>query len=85
MFCNDIEVEIRTVLTSNNLALFVQKASRYDAEIFLKKGKFRANAKSFLGLLSLQITNNDKIILSAKGWDANEAIKDLEVYLKGRN
>lgn len=82
MVCNNIEVKIKSSLTSNNLALFIQKASRYDSEVFVEKDNLRANAKSLLGLLSLQISNNDKVTLIAEGLDASKAIKDLGEHLQ---
>ena len=82
MICNDVEVGVKAGLTSNNVAFFIQKASKYDAEVFVKKGKLKANAKSLLGLMSLRIANNDKVTLLADGLDANEAIKELGEYLR---
>ena len=81
MVQKDVSVKIKTGLTSNSLALFIQKASRYSADIFVKKGELRANAKSLLGLLSLQIANNDKVLLVAEGEDEEQAISDLAQYL----
>ena len=80
MVCGDVEVKID--LKSNDLALFIQKASRYKADVFVKKGELKANAKSLLGLLSLRITINDKVTLLADGSDANEAIEGLKEYLQ---
>ena len=82
MICDDVEVRVREGFTSNNLAFFIQIASKYDAEVFIKKGNLRANAKSLLGLLSLKITNDDRVTLIADGLDAKDAIKDLREYLQ---
>lgn len=81
MIQQDVNVKIKAGLTSNNLALFIQKASRYDADIFVEKGELKANAKSLLGLLSLQIANSDVIKLVADGEDEKEAVHDLVQYL----
>ena len=80
MIYSDVEVGID--LTSSNLALFIQKAARYKADIFIEKGRLRANAKSLLGLLSLGITHRDKVRLSANGVDEDCAIEDLRKYLQ---
>lgn len=81
MVQQDVNVKIKVGLASNNLALFIQKASRYSADIFVEKGELRANAKSLLGLLSLQIANNDTVKLIAEGDDEAQAIEDLAQYL----
>lgn len=82
MICTDVEVKIKTGLTSNNLAFFIQKASEYRAEVFVQKGNRKANAKSLLGVLSLRISDNDKVTISADGVDEEVAITELEEYLK---
>ena len=82
MICADVEVKIKEGLTSNNLAFFIQKASGYRAEVFVQKGKCKANAKSLLGLLSLRISDNDRVTISADGDDERMAIAELGEYLK---
>lgn len=79
---NNVEVKIQDGLTSNNLALFIQKASKYKAEVFVEKYELRANAKSLLGLLSLQIANGDNVKLKANGEDEHEAVQELAEYLE---
>ncbi|MBP5426947.1 MAG: HPr family phosphocarrier protein [Clostridiales bacterium] len=82
MICTDVEVKIKRGLTSNNLAHFIQKASGYKADVFVQKGGRKANAKSLLGLLSLQISNEDRVTISAEGEDEEVAVSELEKYLK---
>ena len=82
MICDDVEVKIKTGLTSNNLAFFIQKASLYRADVFVQKGGRRANAKSLLGLLSLKISDNDVVTISADGVDEKIAVHELREYLK---
>ena len=82
MTCTDVEVKIKEGLTSNNLAFFIQKASLYRASVFVQKGRRRANAKSLLGLLSLRISDNDTVTISADGEDERLAIDELSEYLR---
>ena len=77
---NNIDVKIG--LTSNNLALFIQKASKYKADVFVEKNELKANAKSLLGLLSLQIANGDNVKLVASGEDEKQALQELREYLE---
>ena len=62
-------------------ALFVQIASKYDADVVVKKGKEEINGKSIMGLLMLAAQQNSKIILRIKGKDAQEAMNELEKFL----
>lgn len=78
---NNVIVKIKRGLTSNNLAAFIQKASKYQAEVFVEKNGLKANAKSLLGLLSLQIENGDNVKLVANGEDENEIVQELVKYL----
>lgn len=82
MICADVEVKIKEGLASSSLAFFIQKASRYSAEVFVHKGARQANAKSLLGLLSLGITKDDTVTISAEGVDEKMAIDELSDYLK---
>ena len=82
MICADVEVKISAGLTFTNLAYFIQKASVYRADVFVQKGRCRANAKSLLGLLSLGISDNDIVTISADGVDERMAVDELSAYLK---
>ncbi len=62
-------------------ALFVQIASKYEAEVVVKKGKEEVNGKSIMGLLMLAAQQNTKITLRIKGKDALQAMTELEKFL----
>jgi phosphotransferase system HPr (HPr) family protein len=70
-----------TGLDSKPAALFIKKASNYKSSIWIEKDERKANAKSLLGLLSLSIGNGSKIVLSAEGEDAEQAVSDLVEHL----
>ena len=37
---------------------FIKEASKVDGDVIIKKGKFAVDAKSFLGVLSLDVSQN---------------------------
>ena len=55
------------------------------SEIYLKKmvrGMIvEVNLKSFLGLITLQLQNGDKLFIRAVGDDCEQAVKEIENYL----
>ena len=56
---------------------FIQKANEFKSTILVEKDDRRVNAKSLLGLLSLGITKDSVITLTADGADAEEAVTAL--------
>lgn len=77
------ELTMRNVsgLQSKSAAVFIQKASNYKSSIWITKEDRRANAKSLLGVLSLNIGPNTKLSLTFEGEDEAEAAEELEKYL----
>jgi phosphocarrier protein len=80
-----VEKEI-TVKNSQGLharpaALFVQMASKYDSNITVTKNNESINGKSIMGILMLGAEKNSKIIISAEGDDADQAVRELEEFL----
>jgi len=59
-------------------ALLVKAASAYpDTEIFIRKGDFAVNAKSIMGLLTLEGHHGLELVLQATGPKAAEALDEL--------
>ena len=63
-------------------ALFVQIASKYNAQVSVKKGSEVVNGKSIMGILMLGVQQNSKIIVEADGEDALELMAEIEGFLK---
>jgi len=62
-------------------ALFVQIANKYTCDITLQKGKQKINGKSIMGIMMLEAGAGSKIVMTAAGEDAEEAIRELEGLL----
>jgi phosphocarrier protein len=60
---------------------FVQLASQFRSEIFVKKDDQEANGKSIMGLLTLVAAFGMEIELKVKGEDAAEAMAALEALV----
>ena len=62
-------------------ALFVQIANKYNCDITIQKGKQKINGKSIMGIMMLEAGAGSKIIITAAGEDAEEAMRELEGLL----
>ena len=78
-----VEVVIRNPqgLHARPAAMFVQIASKYNSNIALQKGDERVNGKSIMGILTLGIEQNAKVVLEADGDDADEVVTELTQLL----
>jgi phosphotransferase system HPr (HPr) family protein len=76
-----IEVKIASGLEARPVALFVQAASRFQANIYVTVLNKKVNAKSIMGMMSLGVLEGESLFISANGNDEVEAIDTLEKYL----
>ena len=78
-----VEVVIKNPqgLHARPAAMFVQIASKYNSNIALQKGEERVNGNSIMGILTLGIEQNAKVVLEADGDDADEVVTELTQLL----
>ncbi|MBI2981073.1 MAG: HPr family phosphocarrier protein [Deltaproteobacteria bacterium] len=65
-------------------ALFVKAASKFRAEISIRKGAQKVNGKSIMGLLMLAAGRGTEIQLAANGPDAPQAVEELGGLIENR-
>ncbi|MGA2802006.1 MAG: HPr family phosphocarrier protein [Verrucomicrobiota bacterium] len=63
-------------------AVFVKTANRFAAEILVEKDGEKINGKSIMGLMMLAAGPGSKLILYARGADAQAAITELEALVQ---
>lgn len=80
MVDKEVTILSKTGLESKMAARLIQKASSYEANIWIQKDERKANAKSLLGLLSLGISPGDKITIITDGRDEATALTELEAF-----
>lgn len=78
-----IEVIIKNAqgLHARPAAMFVQIASKYNAQVTVCKDGERVNGKSIMGILTLGAEQYSKVILEADGEDAHEVLAELSELL----
>ncbi len=64
------------------IALLVQVASKYESKVYLEIGEKRVNAKSIMGMMSLDLDNGDYLTVTVDGNDEEAAMADLEDFLR---
>ncbi|MBE7384761.1 MAG: phosphoenolpyruvate--protein phosphotransferase [Leptolyngbya sp. SIO1E4] len=63
-------------------AVLANLAKRYQSKVLLQRGHDRANARSVVALMTLQVANGDIITLAAGGDDAKAAITELTAAVR---
>ena len=63
-----------TGLHARPAAVLANLAKKYQSRILLQRGDDQANAKSVVGIMGLEVLCQDKVLLSAEGPDAQQAI-----------
>ena len=77
MISRSVTIKNSQGLHARPATFFIQKANSYKASIWVEKEDCRVNAKSLLGVLSLDIVKGTTITLIADGADEAAAIEGL--------
>lgn len=78
-----VKITMAGDLEARPIAMLVQVASQYDSTIYLETEGKKVNAKSIMGMMSLNLKSGDSVTVNAEGTDAEAAIKGIEDYLTG--
>ena len=73
----DVAVLNRYGIHARPAALLVKAATRFPCEILIEKNGVKVNAKSIMGLLTLEGNHGAKLRIHATGSDATEALAAL--------
>lgn len=83
-----VEKEVRIInrlgLHARPAALLVQKASRFESEIRLKRDNIEVNAKSIMGVMMLAAEMGSIITVVAVGPDEEKAVEAIVQVIMGR-
>jgi phosphotransferase system HPr (HPr) family protein len=78
-----VKVQHRLGLHARPAADFVSLANTFRSEITLRKGHAKANGKSIMGILTLEIVARSHVTVEAEGVDALAAVQVLTALLEG--
>ena len=68
-------------LDARPIALLVQEASQYASKIFIQVDNKKINAKSIMGMMTLDLPVGEQVVVTADGVDEEKAVNDIEKYL----
>ena len=78
-----IQITRQGGLEARSTAELVQVAVKFDSRIYIESGTKKVNAKSIMGMMSLELEHGDVIVVSADGQDEEQAIREIERFLIG--
>ena len=85
MIKKPITINLSTGLEARPVAQLVQVASQFNSEIYVEIGKKRVNAKSIMGMMSMNFENGSELTIVADGADEEAAVNALSEYLTKNN
>lgn len=77
-----VTVKLSAGLEARPAAMLVQVASQYDSVIYVEIDTKKVNAKSIMGMMTLGLSSGEEITISAEGRDEDEAVTEIENYLR---
>lgn len=78
-----IQVRLENGLEARLIALLVQEASKYESKVYLEADGKRVNAKSLIGMMSLNLAKGEELVVTADGVDEQAAVEGIERFLSG--
>ncbi len=82
MLQQTITVQVPCDHMNSAITQFIQRANSFSSRITVSFGKNNVNAKSLLGLLSMELQQGSELTISADGKDADEALAALAGILE---
>lgn len=82
MVKKSMQISCPNGLEQRPIAELVQVASKYESKVYLETESKRVNAKSIMGMMSLNPQNGDFLTVSTEGNDEEGAMSEIEDFLK---
>ena len=81
MIKKPITIQISNGLEARPVAMLVQVASQYESRIQVESGDKHVNAKSIMGMMSLELCTGESLTVEAEGEDEEQAVNGVEAFL----
>ena len=82
MIRKDLYLKLNSAIKSKWIAELIQKASNFKSSVWIEKDEKKANAKSMLGILALEIADGSVISIIADGEDEDLAVSELKEFVE---
>jgi catabolite repression HPr-like protein len=83
MITKSIEIKLPRGLEARPVAELVQLASKYESTVHIEAQSKKVNAKSIMGMMTLNLTSGESVTVIAEGSDEESAVADMENFLQG--
>ena len=85
MITKSIEIKLPRGLEARPVAELVQLASKYESTVHIEAQSKKVNAKSIMGMMTLNLNAGEEVTVIAEGSDEETAVADMENFLQGNN
>ena len=81
MITKNMTVELKNGEEARPIAFLVQVASQFESSIYIEYENKKINAKSIMGMMTVNLSGGKEVSVSVDGADETEAIDKIEEYL----
>lgn len=81
MIKTSVVVKHENGLDGRPIALLVQEASQYASRIMIEVGQKQINAKSIMGMMSLNLCDGETVMVLTEGEDEEKAAEGIKTFL----
>lgn len=81
MIKKSITIHLSEAMDARPIALLVQEANQYSSTVYIEKEEKHINAKSIMGMMSLQLSTGDSLVVAAEGNDEEKAVEKMKDLL----
>ena len=83
MLTKSVEIKLPRGLEARPVAELVQLARKYESTVHIEAQTKKVNAKSIMGMMTLNLTSGEEVTVIAEGSDEVSAVADMESFLLG--
>lgn len=81
MIKKPVTIQANMDMETRPIAHLVQEASQYASKVYIELDEKKINAKSIMGMMSLNLTKGTNLVVIADGEDESNAVKGVESFL----
>lgn len=81
MIKQPVTIQAEDGICARVTAKAVQVANEFKSQVFIEVGTKKINAKSIMGMMSLQLSTGDSLVVAAEGNDEEKAVEKMKDLL----
>ena len=80
MIKKPVKIQLSEGLDARPIALLVQEASQYSSSVYIEVDQKQVNAKSIMGMMSLNLSEGEKVTVLTEGEDEEMAAEGIKTF-----